>query len=317
MKIAFHDNSISLRGTTVAVFDYAYWTRKLLCNESIIIYNKNHPANSEDVYNKFSKEFEIYSYNNVSEIDKILMRNNCDVLFMEKSGKPDGVISTVCENWVHAIGICNKSYIHGDKFAVGSRWLSEVTNYEIPYVPYMVYLPDNNENMRSDLGIPDEAFVFGRNGGLDTFDIPWVKEVVNESLKLRNDIWYVFQFTNRFIEHDRVIYLNGTSDLNLKTRFINTCDAMIHARHVGESFGLSCAEFSIRNKPVITWFGSPERSHIDILGDRGIYYRDKSELMDIIMKINKNDIIDNDWNCYREYYPEIVIEKFKKVYFES
>lgn len=314
MKIAFHDNSISLRGTTVAVFDYAYWTRKLLGNESIIMYNKNHPANSQDVYNKFSKEFEIYSYNNLSEIDDILMKNNCDVFFMEKSGKPDGVISNFCQNWVHAISTCNKECVHGDKFAVGSRWLSEVANYEIPYVPYMVYLPDNDENMRNDLGIPDEAFVFGRNGGLDTFDILWVKEVVNESLKIRNDIWYVFQLTNRFIEHDRVIYLDGYSDLNFKTKFINTCDVMLHARHGGESFGLSCAEFSIRNKPVITWFGSPERSHIDILGDKGIYYSKKSDLLNIIVNLKREDIVDKDWNCYREYSPEKVIKKFKQIY---
>ena len=25
MKIAFHDNSLCLRGTTVAIYDWAYW----------------------------------------------------------------------------------------------------------------------------------------------------------------------------------------------------------------------------------------------------------------------------------------------------
>ena len=59
MKIAFHDNSLSLRGTTVALYDYAYFTRKYLGNESIILYNKNHSANSDDVVKKFKKEFDI------------------------------------------------------------------------------------------------------------------------------------------------------------------------------------------------------------------------------------------------------------------
>jgi uridine kinase/ribulose-5-phosphate 4-epimerase/fuculose-1-phosphate aldolase len=36
---------------------------------------------------------------------------------------------------------------------------------------------------------------------------------------------------------------------------------MLHARKVGESFGLAPAEFSIRNKPVITYANSIERSH--------------------------------------------------------
>lgn len=314
MKIAFHDNSLSLRGTTVAVFDYAYWTRRILGNESIILYSKNHPANSSDVCNKFAREFDVFSYDSVSEIDGILSENKCDAFFMEKVGRPDGVISSVCENWVHAIGVCNTGDVHGDKFAVGSRWLSKVTNFEIPYVPYMVSLPDHNENMRSQLNIPDDAFVFGRNGGFETFDIPWARQAVIESLSLRSDVWYVFQFTEKFIDHERVIHLDGSSDLSLKTKFINTCDAMLHARAVGESFGLSCAEFSLRNKPVVTWDGSWEKSHIDILGDTGIYYSNKNELLNILIGTKKQDILHKDWNCYKDYSPEKVVEKFKQIY---
>ena len=77
MKIAFHDNSISLRGTTVALYDYAYYTRKLIGNESIILYDKNHPANDVNVHIKFLKEFNIYGYNNKSEIDEILYKEDC------------------------------------------------------------------------------------------------------------------------------------------------------------------------------------------------------------------------------------------------
>ena len=57
MKIAFHDNSLSLRGTTVALYDYAYYTREIIGNESIILYNKKHIANNDDVYNKFKNQF--------------------------------------------------------------------------------------------------------------------------------------------------------------------------------------------------------------------------------------------------------------------
>ena len=30
MKIALHDNSLSLRGTTVAIYDWAFWLREYL-----------------------------------------------------------------------------------------------------------------------------------------------------------------------------------------------------------------------------------------------------------------------------------------------
>jgi hypothetical protein len=314
MKIAFHDNSISLRGTTVALYDYAFYTRELIGNDSIILYDKNHPANNQDVYDKFSRNFNIYGYYNKTEIDNILYKENCSHLFMVKGGKPDGVISTYSKNLINAISVCDKSDIHGDVFAMGSKWLSKITNYEIPYVPYMVSLPDINEDMRNDLNIPLSDLVIGRNGGWETFDIEWVKNSISDVLSKRKDVWFVFQFTQPFIQHERVIYLSGSSSLVDKVKFINTCDAMLHARFIGESFGLSCAEFSIKNKPVITWIGSKERNHIDVLCEKGIYYNDSNDVLNILLNLDKTEINKNDWNMYNDYLPEKVIEKFKSVY---
>jgi hypothetical protein len=168
--------------------------------------------------------------------------------------------------------------------------------------------------MRSELNIPKSDIVLGRNGGWETFDIPFVKESISDILNRRSDIWFIFQFTEPFIKHERVIYLPGTPDLNNKVKFINTCDAMIHARYIGESFGLSCAEFSIRNKPVITWDGSPERNHIDTLGDKGIYYQDKNSLIRILSNLDKSYLNSSNWNMYGDYTPDNVVKKFNEVY---
>lgn len=315
MKIAFHDNCLSLRGTTVAIYDWAYWTRHYLGIEPIIMFNTNHPENDTGVYKKFEKEFPVFGYSNISEIDSILTQNNCDIFFMEKGGQPDGIISNVCKNFVNAIsGHWSSSWIHGDVYAMGSKWLSKITNYTIPYVPYIVHLPDHNEDMRDELSIPKDALVIGRNGGWDSFDISFAKDAIREVIDQRKDLWFVFQFTEPFIEHERVVYLPGSADLNVKVKFINTCDAMVHARYIGESFGLSCAEFSLRNKPVITWFNSPERNHIDTLGEKGFYYQSKYELIDILKNLDKKEINNSEWNMYQEYSPEKVVEKFREVY---
>lgn len=316
MKIAFHDNSLSLRGTTVAIYDWAYWTRHYLGIDPIIMYDTSHPANNVDAISKFEKEFPVFGYSSKSEIDKILSENNCDCFLMEKGGKPDGVISTVAKNLVNAISICSVSDIHGDVYAMGSKWLSKITDYKIPYVPYMVHLPDVEDDMRDELNIPKDALVFGRNGGWETFDIQFVKDAIHQILNERSDVWFVFQFTHPFIEHERVIYLPGSSDMNTKVKFINTCDVMLHARYVGESFGLSCAEFSIRNKPVITYHKSPERNHIDTLDERGIYYEDYSDILHIFRNLDKDEINSLEWNCYQDYTPEKVVQKFKEVYLD-
>lgn len=314
MKIAFHDNALSLRGTTVAIYDWAYWTRHYLGVDPIIMYNSKNQFNDAGVIEKFSKEFPVFSYDNKSEIDTILSKNNCDAFLMEKGGKPDGIISTVAKNLVNAISICSVSDIHGDVYAMGSKWLSKITDYQIPYVPYMVHLPDVEGDMREELSIPKDALVFGRNGGWETFDLPFVKKAIEQVLSERSDIWFVFQFTQPFIEHERVIHLPGSSDMNTKVKFINTCDVMLHARQVGESFGLSCAEFSIRNKPIITYLNSPERNHIDTLGEKGIYFETESDILHILRNLDKEEINSLEWNCYQDYTPEKVSQKFKEVY---
>lgn len=315
MRIAFHDNSLCLRGTTVAIYDWAYWTRHYLNIDPIIMFNLQNSFNDKSVIQKFEKEFLVFGYENKSQIDDILSKNNCDAFLMEKGGEPDGVISSVSKNLVNAIsGWWKPEWIHGDVYAMGSKWLSKITDYKIPYVPYIVHLPDHNLDMRDELGIPKDALVFGRNGGWDTFDLPFVKQSIVETLEKRKDIWFVFQYTEPFYIHERIIYLDPTADLNEKVRFINTSDVMLHARNIGESFGLSCAEFSVRNKPVITYYNSLERNHIDTLGEKGIFYENKQDIDHILSNLDRSEINQLEWNCYQDYSPEKVVQKFKEVY---
>lgn len=314
IKIAFHDNSLTVRGTTTCIYNFAYWGRELLGFDPIIMYNSN-ANNEKEGYEKCSKEFSVIGYSHPSEIDKILEEQKCEYFFMKKGGSPDGILSQNCKNLVNACsGWWQPDWIHGDVYAMGSEWLSKITDYKIPYVSDVVILPEVDDNMREELGIPEYAFVFGRTGGNDTFDIPWVKEVISEALKNRNDIWFVFQNTDRFINHERVIHLPKSSCEINKVKFINSCDAMIHARYIGESFGVACAEFSLRNKPIITWDGSKETNHIDILGENGIYYSNPTELLHIFFNIDKKEINSLNWNQYKQFNPETIMKKFKEVY---
>lgn len=312
-KIALHDNILSVRGTTVAVYDYAFYLKEKFDFECIILYNLNYNMNNEDVKQKFSKHFKVFGYRNNDEIDKILTENQVDYFFAIKSGQKDGVISKVCKNLIMAVSSrVTKNDVHGDKFFVCSPWLSKVTG--IDYVPHMINLPDETTNLRKELNIPNESIVFGRNGGYETFDLQFVKDVIKDILNLKENFFFLFQNTEKFIEHDRVIFLDANPDLNYKVRFINTCDAHLHARYIGESFGLTCGEFSIKNKPVLTWNGSPERNHIEVLDNKAILYNDYNELMEKLLNFEIRESV--DWNCYKEFSPEKVMQRFKNLYFE-
>jgi len=311
MKIALHDNIISIRGTTVALYDYAYYLKYIYDMECIILYDKKYPQNDTNVYNKFLKEFKIYGYSDKSEIDNILIDEKCQYFFMIKGGKYDGIISNVCKNLVMAVSSdISKNDIHGDKYYVCSPFLSKITG--IDFVPHMINLTEIDGNLRDELNIPVDATVFGRNGGYETFDLEFVKDVIRDILNIRDDYYFLFQNTEKFIENERCIFLESNPDLNFKVRFINTCDAHLHARRSGESFGLTCGEFSIKNKPVITWNGSIERNHIDILGEKALLYNNYDDLMRLLLTFDNNKF--SDWNCYREYLPEPVMDKFKKMY---
>ena len=108
-------------------------------------------------------------------------------------------------------------------------------------------------------------------------------------------------------------YMYSTrSNLKTKRKFINTADAMIHARGIGESFGMACAEYSFCNKPVITFDGSPERNHIATLKDKGVYYSNGMQLVNIFKDFRKEP--QKDWNAYKDFSPEKVMAKFDQVF---
>ena len=150
---------------------------------------------------------------------------------------------------------------------------------------------------------------------MGNFDLPFVKQAIQQVLSERSDIWFVFQFTEPFIEHERVIHLPGTSDMNTKVKFINTCDAMLHARYIGESFGLSCAEFSVRNKPIITYEKSRKKSYRYTERKRNLY-ENYSDILHILRNLDKKEINSLEWNCYQDYTPEKVCQKFKEITYE-
>jgi hypothetical protein len=312
MKIAFHINQLCLRGTAVATYDYAHFNETLLKNSSIILSKDPSvwPHSNEPAILKFQKRFPVFFYKNENEIESILDEENVDIFYAMKAGFKDNVVSSKRKTIVHAVFQHNEP--HGDVYAYISQWLGN--RYKSPFVPYMVYLPEVNINLREELNIPKDAIVFGRHGGKETFDIPFVRQVVKDAATARKDIYFLFLFTDRFTDPslENVIYLEGESDLEYKTKFINTCDAMLHARKTGETFGLSVAEFSIRNKPVITHAGHQrESAHLQMLGEKAIKYYNTEDLTKILTTFTPTN---KDWNAYKDYSPEKVMQIFNNVF---
>jgi hypothetical protein len=297
----------------VALYDYADCSERHLGHEAIIITKGNHPSHDELAVKRFSERFPVYSYSDLQEMNDILRRERVDFFYAIKAGHNDGVIASACPSGIH----CAFAYHdpHGDVYAYISHWLSEeMSKGELPVVPQMVRLPEVGDDLRDSLAIPLDAIVFGRHGAYDTFDIPFVQKVIDSFATARPDVYFLFMNTATFTAPRRnVIFLPSTGDEVLKLRFINSCDAMLHARQAGETFGMSIAEFSHQNKPIITWSGSKDKAHYNILGEYALYYKDERELIDILSHFDpqKAPIC----KTYREAYsPAVVMQKFSEVF---
>jgi hypothetical protein len=175
----------------------------------------------------------------------------------------------------------------------------------------MINLPKTEGNFRKQLGIPVDAIVLGRYGGFNEFNIPFVHKVISET----KNVYFLFANTKNFNENNKnIIYLPKIIDPQRKSLFINTCDAMIHARSEGETFGLSIAEFSTFNKPIITCKSYKDNQHLEILGEKVIIYDSEESLKKIINNIKVIIKSRNDWNAYQNFTPDKVMDIFYKTF---
>lgn len=316
IKIAFLSESLNIRGTCVALYDYADHNEKILGNKSIIITNKNSGHHDMITIEKFKKRFDVLFYENFDNIEELI--SDCNIIYYIKYGKNDYFLSKKIKNVIHCV--FDMSEPHGDVYAAVSETLAKKFGKEL-YVPHMVSLENKNseKNLREKLGIPKKATVFGYHGGYECFNIDYVKEVIKKIVKEpNNNIYFIFVNIEKFYNHPQIFFLEKITYPEDKNIFISSCDAMIHAQKLGETFGLSMAEFSVNNKPIITYGGSVwNNAYRDILKDNAIYYYNYYDVYKILKTFNKNDYKDKDLNFYKDYTPEKVMEKFKKVFIDS
>jgi len=323
MNIGFFVRHFTERGTEVAIYDYAKYNEEILNNKSFIIcftqetQKKINFPSMRDSYDKFKERFQIIELNDITDIKFVIQKFNLSYFYTLTYGGGSDIyqfkntnIWGTCKTIKHCV--FDTTFPESDFYISISEMLNQKNKTNIPVIPHIVHLPLCNENLRDELHIPHGAIVYGRYGGLDEFNIHMAHDAIKKYLTQDKSCWFLFMNTQKFYEHPRIIYLNKNLDLIYKVKFINTCDAMIHARQIGETFGLSIAEFSIKNKPIITC-RCGDLEHIKILGDKAIIYNSSKELVNIFQNIKSIIYTKSDWNAYKEYSPENIMGMFSKI----
>jgi hypothetical protein len=326
MKVAFHSYQLGERGTEICLYKYAKYNREILGNESVIISTSSRPYPSAERF----RGFETFLYPQVwkpdgvnqelrTALERLCEKEKIDAFYAIKGGESDGFMPTNTKRLAHCIFRMDQP--HGDVYAGVCQYISDKYGSVHPYVYHIVEkeAPDVTEDFREELGIPKDAMVFGRHGGYDTFSLGFVKEAIEKAIPFKK-IYFVFLNTAPFLEHEQIKHLPWTMDERVKAKFVNTCDAMIHARYDGEIFSLSTAEFSVRNKPIITWKpdvipGHYDTGHLTVLKDNAYFYKGKEDLVDIFTSLDHSNIKHVDWDVYGDTYsPKNVMNQFNDVF---
>ena len=318
MNIAFYIDEMNYRGIANQTFKLALSNKKILRNKSFIFYNKINFRNKNDVIKKFKNNFSTIGVSNFKEIENFKDIYKIDFIYTQKSGNIDNWYSKKIKTLIHAAYPQKLTEIHGHNYAYVSEWLSNnFSNKKIPFIPYIVEMEKTKDNLKKHLNIKTKQIVFGCHGGESSFDLKFVQDVLKKIVQIRKDIIFVFLNIEKFCHHPRIKFLKGTTNDVYKKKFVNTCDAMIYARSLGESFGLSCGEFSILDKPIFSYKFNRHKCHkFNSSQDKFFEYSSFKNLYFLLKNFKKNKTIKKK-NKYKQYSSNKVMREFKNIFLKG
>ena len=323
-----HSNSISERGTSTAMYEYAAELQNR-GHHITVAYDSTRHDNHAGTLQIFSNEFECLPYDNFSKLAQY-SKSQFDVAYFIKAGFNDGLLIPNILNSVHCV--FQHYEPHGDRYAYVSKWLAHemakqkntlissrirhrIPNpfIRLPFVPHIVNLPGKSESIRAELKIPSDAYLGVRYGGFDTFNISWVQNFVKEILDREPRIWFAFLNTKRFISHPRVIHLGANADKQFKANFLSSSDFFLHARDGGETFGLALLEAMSMGVPVYACKEGGDRNHTKLLSRNSLYSNPHQLLTMITQQTAKKDVLRNI-RISSGYNPKTIADKFELVF---
>ena len=320
--LAFFLPNFNERGVVRSTLDYAKMCEKHLGHRSIIVVPEEytcHFSPTPSIMEKYAhKHFRVVHTPSQDSLDEVLTKEGADFLYIQKSGTKDGWCSQRIPTGIHCV--FQEGELHGTRFAAISEWLAQELSAKfgtpIPYVSLPISGPRKSRiDLRRRFGIPNNAVVFGRYGGRSSFDLKFVHQTIDLVLHQKTTLHFLFMNTETFLEHPRIHYLPTTTNVQNKVDFIHACDAMLHGRARGESFGLSIAEFLYQGKPVLAWEGGMDKNHLHMLSDVGILYREGTDLARKILQFDPRWLDKKRYqNATLPYSEEVVIQQFQKVF---
>ena len=355
LRMCFLDWALDGRGMPASTFSYASHAESVLGHEVVILAGsitecKGTPraqcrpdlrsdrtkqtAYSPSSLQRWCRHFPVRFFKGLVELPGAAQDAGCDSVYLQiNSASPHPAVQALQEAGhkvlVHCMGWCK--FKQGDAYAVISEWAMN-RFHTGPVVRYPVSACPAADAaaalaLRATHSIPSDAPLLCYLGGPDSFDLGWVVDrvfgsyaIVDGWLSKMPTLHLLFMPGNpKLPQHPRIHFNPASTDLAAKGAFLHTCDAMLHARSNGESFGMAIAEFSVCNKPVITQgrvASEPgyETAHLDMLGSKAWTYQ-KGSPESLFAQIKRlvdtpREVLQRgDWNAHESNRPSILMRQ--------
>ena len=330
MRILLHTNALNERGTTVAVRDYANGLSQS-GHEVSIAYDTSDSSNVEAIKKQVDNENTTYGYSNFD----VFARQNAkewDVAYFMKYGNNDGKLIPGIPNIVHAVFQAYDP--HGERYLYISEWLSKkmriqnlknliklsprgldsLKRKKFDFLPYIVSLPLHESSLRAEWGFPEGAIIGGRHGAKDTFDVPKVHRAIQEILCGNEKVCFVFANTNKFIEHPRVKFLPTLLSRLETSNYLSSLDFYLHARHRGETFGLSLLEAMLCKVPIFSYSVGVDGNHRYLLkGSKNSLFDSGDSLKMFVNQLQNYEDVQTNFEIASSFSPEVVMQYWAQI----
>lgn len=267
-------------------------------------------------YDMYVGQYEMFEITDASQFNEF----DIDILSVHRSGEDIGLIpnleQTNCKVPIVETNIHGTLLTNPDFRIFPSQTIVDFHKIDCEHaiIPNPIAPNFNTGNLRSKLGIPDDAIVYGKisRPSNDIFTpMPYLAYKIIES-KYEDKVFFLQAGMNnatddivKRMNFKNFIYINQTLDEDEISKFYNTFDIYCHGNSLGETFGNTIAEAMMHGKPIISHLGSLKwpQAQCEVIGkndfiveQRDLYsYKQYSEHMENLL-INKN--IYNDYSNY-------------------
>ena len=272
----------------------------------VLAYKAHGELEREPFFEEILGKENLISYASVPEFYEVIKEIKPFIMHRQTSGQPempfvppiveqvDHVISTSIFGHVdESIPLSKVIYISN-----GMQHCAGVFGKNIRLIGIPVEAPLSDENLRSELDIPDTAFVFGRIGRDDN-DIHDPVNLVSFAEVENENTYFVALSPSEVLKEKaddlgitNIRYVDKTLDDVRISKFFNTLDVLAHSRKDGECNPGNIWEGFAHGKPVISHYGIPYNGHIQEIGDCGFVTNRVDNFHNVWQDLNPSSIPD-------------------------